>query len=283
MSITSSAVLVEQSISVWTANKLDRSATDKIITDNSAASNAAQVRKNLMAGSSLRKDIADFAGGCRLWHNTKTLPWADRGSRLLPTSLFLDYKQSVNIRRDKFNSMVDEFLTNYPSLVQTAGNYLGSLFNPDDYPSVDEVAAKFDYRLVFSPVPDSGDFRLDVPQQELDEIKSQYETSFDERMNDAMKDAWERLHKTLTHMSGKLEDNGDDKKKRFHDTFITNAQELCGLLTHLNVTKDPQLESARKQLESALTLTDVGLIKESSFARDELKTKVDNVLGQFEW
>ena len=283
MSITSSAVLVEQSISVWTANKLDRSATDKIITDNSAASNAAQVRKNLMAGSSLRKDIADFAAGCRLWHNTKTLPWADRGSRLLPTSLFLDYKQEANLRRDKFNAQVDTFLANYPSLVQTAGNYLGSLFNPDDYPSVDEVATKFNYKLVFSPVPDGNDFRLDVPQQELDEIKSQYASDFDARMQDAMKDAWERLHKTLTHMSDKLDGTDDDKKKRFHDTFITNAQDLCGLLSHLNVTKDPQLESARKQLESALTLTDVGLIKESSFARDELKTKVANVLGQFEW
>ena len=36
MSITSSSVLVEMNISVWTANKLDKSATDKVVADNAA-------------------------------------------------------------------------------------------------------------------------------------------------------------------------------------------------------------------------------------------------------
>ena len=47
MSIASSAVLVELNISVWPANKLDKSATDAVIADNSAGKHSAQVRKNL--------------------------------------------------------------------------------------------------------------------------------------------------------------------------------------------------------------------------------------------
>jgi hypothetical protein len=84
-------------------------------------------------------------------------------------------------------------------------------------------------------------------------------------------------------MSEKLTDAPDEKKRRFHDTFITNAQEMCGLLSHLNVNNDPDLESARRQLEVALMATDVDVIKASEYARGELKSKVDNVLGQFEW
>jgi len=114
MSITTSSVLVEMNISVWTANKLDKSATEKVTTDNLAVQNAAQVRKNLMAGTTLRKGIADYAAGCRLWHNTQTLPWADRGARLLPTSLFMDYKQEVAMRNRTFDQMVNEFCNNYP-------------------------------------------------------------------------------------------------------------------------------------------------------------------------
>jgi len=56
MSITSSAVLVELNISVWTANKLDRGATDSVTNNANAVKNAAQVRKNLMAGTSQRKE-----------------------------------------------------------------------------------------------------------------------------------------------------------------------------------------------------------------------------------
>ena len=286
MSIVSSAVLVEMNISVWTANKLDRGETDKVIANASAVKDAAQVRKNLMAGTSMRKNIADYTAGCRLWHNTRTLPWADKGARLLPTSLFMDYKAEVNVRRDTYNRMVDEFITAYPSLVQTAQNYLGALFNPEDYPSVDEVRSKFGFRLVFSPVPESGDFRLQVAEQDLQDLREQYEENFKGRLTEAMREPWDRLHKLLGDMSKKLtdaENDEDQSKKRFHDTLITNATSLCGLLTHLNVSKDPKLEEARRALEQTMLGADIDSIKESAEVRASMKTKVDAILSKFEW
>lgn len=285
MSITSSAVLVEMNISVWTANKLDKSATEKVVSDNSAVQNAAQVRKNLMAGTSLRKDLADYAAGCRLWHNTRTLPWADKGARLLATSLFMDYKQEVNVRKATFEKMVDNFIMQYPSLVQTANNYLGTLFNPEDYPSVDEVRSKFGFRLVFSPVPEAGDFRLAVAEQDLQDLRQQYEESFKDRIAEAMREPWDRLHKLLTGMSEKLTDiEGDEEtKKRYHDTLLSNAQSMCSLLTHLNVTNDPKLEEARRSLEITLLGADMDAIKESPEVRKSMKTKLDAILSQYEW
>jgi len=82
MSISASAVTVELNISVWTANKLDKTATDTVIAANHAQSNdAAQVRKNLMSGTTVRKKIADFAAGCRLWHNTHTITLGRQGRK----------------------------------------------------------------------------------------------------------------------------------------------------------------------------------------------------------
>jgi hypothetical protein len=284
MSITSSAVLVEMNISVWTANKLDKGATEGVLTSNGATSgDAAQVRKNLMAGTSARKEIADYAAGCRLWHNTRTLPWADKGARLLPTSLFLDYKAEANIRRDTFNQMVDKFIDNYPALVQTASNYMGTLFNQDDYPSPDTVREKFGYRLVFSPVPESGDFRLDLPAQDIREMEQSYQSAFNDRLAEAMRTPWEQLHKMLGTMSAKLTEGDEDTKKRWHDTFVTNAQEMCAMLTHLNVAKDPKLEDARRQLEVAMIGVDIEDIKDDELTRATLKGKLDNILKEYEW
>lgn len=284
MSITSSAVLVEMNISVWTANKLDKGATEGVLTSNGATSgDAAQVRKNLMAGTSARKEIADYAAGCRLWHNTRTLPWSDKGPRLLPTSLFMDYKSELNIRRETFNRMVNEFIGNYPALVQTASNYMGTLFNSDDYPDSATVRDKFGFKTVFSPVPESGDFRLDIPQQELEEVRQSYDSAFDSRLADAMRTPWEQLHKMLTGMSLKLTDSDDDTKRRWHDTFLTNAHELCAMLTHLNITADPKLEAARRQLESALVGADIEDIKEDVETRADLKAKLDTILKGYEW
>jgi hypothetical protein len=284
MSITSSSVLVELNISVWTANKLDKDTTNRLTADNRAVADAAQVRKNLMAGTSRRKDIADYAAGCRLWHNSRTLPWADRGARLLPTSLFMDYKQEANARRDRFMSLVNTMLDEYEHiLVPKAMNSLGDLFDPTDYPSVGEVREKFGFRLVFSPVPESGDFRLDIPKQELDEMRKEYDANFLSRIDEAMRTPWEQLHKMLTSMSEKLTEVEGEDKRRWHDTFLTNAQDMCQMLTHLNVTADPKLEDARRKLEAALLNVDMDMVKSDDMIRHIVKGKLDAILSGFDW
>jgi hypothetical protein len=76
---------------------------------------------------------------------------------------------------------------------------------------------------------------------------------------------------------------GDDEKKRYHDTLISNPLELCGLLTKLNVTNDPKLEEARKQLELTMLGVTMEGIKEDKHYRSEVKSKVDAILGKFQW
>ncbi len=285
MSISSSAVLVELNISVWTANKLDKGATDSVLASNSASKDSAQVRKNLMAGTDKRKKISDYAAKARLYHNQTTLSWSDKGARLLPTSLFMDYKSNMNVYQQNMNTMIEDFYANYGDLIELSKHHMGDLFNPYDYPSIEELRSKFGFRLVFSPLPEGGDFRLDIPKADMDELGQQYESAFNDRLKDAMREPWEKLHKTLIHISEKLTDiDGDDEtKKRYHDTLITNAQELCGLLTHLNVTKDPLLENARRSLELTMLGVDIEAIKESPDVRSSVKAKVDDILKQFDW
>ena len=285
MSISSSAVLVELNISVWTANKLDKGATDIVLASNSASSGSAQVRKNLMAGTDKRKKIADYAARARLYHNQTTLSWSDKGARLLPTSLFMDYKSNMNVYQSNMTTMIEDFYANYADLIDLAKHHMGALFNPYDYPSIEELRSKFGFRLVFSPLPESGDFRLDIPQQDMVEMQDKYELAFNDRLKDAMREPWEKLHKNLVHISEKLTDieGDDDTKKRYHDTLITNAQELCGLLTHLNITKDPLLESARRSLELTMLGVDIEDIKEHAEVRQSVKSKVDDILKNFDW
>jgi hypothetical protein len=99
-----------------------------------------------------------------------------------------------------------------------------------------------------------------------------------------MRSPWGQLHEILTAMSKKLTETEDGgKKKRYHDTFVTNAHEMCAMLTHLNVAGDPKLEAARRQLEVAMSGIDIDDIKESAVIRDDVKTKVDAILKKYEW
>lgn len=283
MSISSSAMLVEMNISVWTANKVDRAATNKTTVEAGATADAGQFKKNLMAGTTLRKEIADYAALCRTWHNGRTLPWADKGSRLLPTSMFFDYKKEADARRAYFESKVDRFVAEYPHLQAKAQMHLGDLYNAGDYPTVEEVASKFAFKMVFSPVPEAGDFRIDVGSDELNELRAQYDSAYDARVKEAMQTAWDKLHSTITAVSEKLTEPEGDKPKLFHGTFISNIREMVDLLSHLNVTKDPELEKARRALDRAISGFDVDDLRGDVGARADLKARVDAVLGGFDW
>jgi hypothetical protein len=137
--------------------------------------------------------------------------------------------------------------------------------------------------MVFSPVPEVGDFRLDINNDELAHLRSQYETAYTDRVRDAMKTTWDKLHSTLLTMSEKLTEPQGEETKQFRSTFVTNAQEMCQLLSHLNITKDPELESARRALEKAISGVDVDDIRKDEITRSDLKAHVDSVLGQFDW
>ena len=283
MSISSSALLVELNISVWPASKLDREITDKVNTDASAVRGASQTKKNLFAGTSLRKDISDFAARVRLYHNKHTLPWADKGERMLPTALFMDYKQTMNGFEQTFNMMCQNFFVEYPRLVTEAPTNLGTMYKAEDYPDLTDVMLKFGFKRSVKPVPEAGDFRLDIPANDLEEMRSEFVAQQDRKLADAMREPWDRLHEMLVGISEKLTDVDGDGKKRYHDTLISNPIELCGLLTKLNVTNDPKLEEARRQLELAMVTADIEDIKEHADSRNELKSKVDAILGKFNW
>ncbi len=285
MGISNSAVLIELNVSNWGASKVDRSVADTVNANHNAIADASKVYKNLTAGSNLCSDIGKYAAQIRLYHNVTTLPWSSKGARLLPTALVMEYKQHINNMRITYEGMCNKFFAEYDNIVRNAQANLGALFKANDYPTLDEVKEKFGFKLVFAPLPEAGDFRLDVANEDLRELTLSYEADFNERLAKAMREPWDRLYTELTVLSNKLThvEGEDGKKKRYHDSLLENPQRLCELLTKMNITNDPQLEVARRELERALVGVDMQDIKEYEQVRTDVKGKVDAILSKFEW
>jgi hypothetical protein len=281
--IHTSAMLVELSVSNWTGMKIDRRASQEVDETKGTKVAANTVHKKLFAGTKLLDDIVKFSAKVRAAHNESTLPWTDNGVRLLPSSSFIDYKSMMSTLETEWEGFVNGFLENYVDLKTEAAYNLGASYDALDYPDVEEVQSKFAFKLVFSPVPTSGDFRIDVGEKAKAELQQQYEADAKEKTSKAMQTAWDRLHKNLENMSSKLADkntNGD--KKVFRDSLLDNAVSLVDSLKHLNINNDPKLEEARKELE--LTLTDVHDAQDLRDFRDtrlEVKKGVDDILSKF--
>jgi hypothetical protein len=288
ISIGSSAMLVELSIRSWTGRKLDKSVSAEIDNAKKTKTSVVNANKNLMAGTGVLDKIIKQAAAIRSWHISQTLPWTDNGSRLLPMSNFMAYKEQLGVMEQGYNALVDKFIDAYPNLIIAAAFQLGDLFDRTEYPEVHTLRNRFSMQYSFFPVPQAGDFRIDINEEAKAEILSNCEKAYNDRLNNAMRDAWERLKDCLTRMSDRLvvdvvhdEDGTPSHEFRvFRDSLVENAKELVGLLQHLNLTKDPQMEQARKDLKGILDKYDADTLRESFTARTDAKAKVDAILNK---
>lgn len=288
ISIGSSAMLVELSIRSWTGRKLDKKVSAEVDSAKNAKVSVVNANKNLMAGTGVLEKITKYAAGTRAWHVSRTLPWSDNGSRLLPMSNFIAYKEHLGKMEEEYNALVDKFVDSYPNLVIAAAFQLGDLFDRTEYPEVHTLRQRFAFEYNFFPVPTAGDFRIDINEEAKAEILANCESAYNSRLENAMRDAWERLKDCLTRMSDRLmvdvvhddEGNPSHEFRVFRDSLITNAKELTDLLKHLNLTQDPMMEQARRDLNHVLIKYDADTLRESFTARKDAKAQVDAILNK---
>ena len=283
--IDTCAMLVEFNASVWTARKLDKTTTDEVVaTKHAAAKDAARVNKHLLAGRTELEVIQQAVGRARQYVYDKTSPWSDSGLRLLPNISFMAFTEKLDDFEHEFTALVKSFVTIYPSLITAQAMALGDMFKRDDYPSANEIMTKFSFRVNYMPVPTSGDFRVDVGNAAQAELKARLDKLTQERIDNAMSDVRERLSSHLKRMSDRLTTDyvqGEAKPRRFHDTLVEGALELCDLTKALNIVNDPALETARRDLEQVLVGVTPTELRKNEAVRQDVKKNVDAILSKF--
>jgi len=285
LNIDTCAMLVEFNASVWTARKLDKTTTSEVVASkNAGAKDAARVNKHLLAGRTELDIIQQAVGRARQFVYDNTAPWSDSGLRLLPTVNFMKFTERMNDFEEEMETLVKAFVVIYPTLITAQALALGDMFKRDDYPSANEMMTKFSFRVNYMPVPSSGDFRVDVGNQAQAELKARLESLTQERIDSAMADVRERLSTHLKRMSDRLTTDyvgGEAKQRRFHDTLVDGALELCDLTKSLNVTNDIALETARSQLEQLLVGVTPADLRKNEAIRQDVKKNVDAILDKF--
>ena len=285
LNIDTCAMLVEFNASVWTARKLDKTTTNEVVASkNAGAKDAARVNKHLLAGRTELDIIQQAVGRARQFVYDNTAPWSDSGLRLLPTINFMKFTERMNDFEEEMEALVKSFVAIYPTLITAQALALGDMFKRDDYPTANEMMTKFSFRVNYMPVPSSGDFRVDVGNQAQAELKQRLESLTQERIDSAMADVRERLSTHLKRMSDRLTTDyigGEAKQRRFHDTLVDGALELCDLTKALNVTNDTTLETARSQLEQLLVGVTPADLRKNEAIRQDVKKNVDAILDKF--
>ncbi len=273
-SISSAAMIVDFNASVWTARKKDNKASEDVNNMNAADKGVANVTKNLLGECDELRAVQKFAANVRNIHYSMTMPWSDNGSRLLTTQQYFKYNEVMTDLQQEFYRLVGELLDVYEWRVIKAQDKLGTMFNRDEYPTRDSLQDKFGFRVSYVPLPDAGDFRIDIGNEAMTQIKSQYESHYTQAIQTAMNDIWHKLHDNLTTLVRQLDVNEEGKGNRLYDSVFDRAIELTEMLGTCNVTGDSQMEAMRRQMEQALHGLNLDQIKRSPTLREDTRTKL---------
>ncbi len=285
------AVLVSVNISQWTARKLDKQITDKVNREHNATKDAGRYNKLLIEAEHLEK-INKLVSSARQLHYSMTRPWADEGPRILPNALYSKFTDAFRVLKRDYAKAADDFCLAYPSFVQERAKQLNGLFKASDYPHVDEIRSKFRLDITVLPFPDAADFRADLDDDTVADIKAEIQAMSERVVDDAMKHTFSQIVELVGHMATKLhEQTGKANKKKgersfYMDSLVNNVRDLAVLLPAFNLTNDPKLKTITDRIVKELCVEDAptlrkdnDLAKSIAKSADEIVAEVSKFLG----
>lgn len=270
------AMLADLHISVWIGRKLDHEETQKVAQQNHADTDAGSWWTHLIPKAAIQP-IRTIAVRGRNRHFQLTLPWSDAGPRILPAAMFLKYREEMAAIREEFQRAVDKFVREFPTLLAEQKQRLGDLYQEGAYPSPENIASRFGWGTEISPVPDAGDFRVELSREALAEIQTDIEQRRADAMRRGLSELWGRLQERLTI----LHDAVKDAEGTVRESFIGKLVEICDLIGALNVMGDADLEAARQQAIKTLTQYDAATLRENTAVRTQVADAAADILKQF--
>ena len=212
------------------------------------------------------------------------------GERIMANALMDQLEYEYAIAKQAWDDAKHSLRDQAEAAIERAKRRLGDAFDPDDYPSVEEIVGRFTMKLTYRRVPETEDFRIDNLSHDRNEkLRVDIQTDVDDCINDAMKSVEDRLVDTVSHLGEVCAKYGHDSKGkvigRFKDSTVEKVTELVKLLPHLNITDDPRIAKAATELKAKLSNITPDKIKNSLGERERIvadtKSILDNLGGVY--
>lgn len=224
------------------------------------------------------------------YHKTHTLPYIDKGPRLLPTTQYMEYTAKMRERIDAVDSMMRNYIPNWDKYVHldiqsriAADNgrskpakYIPP--SPDDYPTADEFARNMGHDLRFTPLPEASHFLFDISEDDMAEFNS---TMADVQAT-ARSEVIKKMMEPLKHLVEKLNKPIGTEGHIFRDSAMENIINGIDMAKKLNINDDPDITEMANTIGEAVSKysTNVDVLRESPIVREQAAAKLDYIAKQ---
>ena len=267
------AMLVQLQMGVWMGHSRDAVVSEQVQAEKGAERDTGSWWTYLIPRNDLKKVLSAY-NKCRGLFNTLTLPWNDNGVRILPAAMFMKYSEDMRKGLAEYDEAVEEFVLDYPNIIQLAVTRLGKLAETRHIPSAEEIRPKFHHRVDIYPLPSASDFRVTLSDDEVKDIKAQITSTIEAKTNEAVLSVWENLVQLVQ----KVTDTLGNPDKKFKDSLIGNLRDYCELLPNMNITGDTRLEEMRKIVVEKLTTCPTEVLRLVPQKRKEIHNDAKDAL-----
>lgn len=279
-SFSNQCMLMSLNVRSFGGRREDKKVSEDVAKQAGAKSDAGKYTKNLVPKKAL-EPITLATGAMRRFFYENTLPWLDSGVRILTAKNYDNVKAKLAALRDDYDTAVNVFCRDFPKYQEEAKRELGSLYDPNDYPS--NVRDAFDVRVKFMPVADPADFRVMVADSERVELQRQIAETMQAAQDEAMRDIWARVSECVNHMADRLRAYkvvAGKAENHFRDSLVENLRDLCELIPRLNFQNDPRLESIRKEIEAELLRVQAQDLRDDFRVRENVAKKAEEIAAR---
>lgn len=280
--LASKAMLVDLTIKKWGNSRQDRSVGQAVATQYGSNAKLGRFSKSLIDPKYLEPVNAKL-GEIYLEHRRRTLPWLDSGPRILSAAGYLDYMTFLRTATQELETLLDTFESGYLGFVSEAAAQitgLGGLFDSTLYPPASEIRGYFDVSHRVLPMPDATDFRVELADAEVDQIREQIAGAATSALELATRDVADRITATVGKMAEKLAGYDGGKSGAFRDSLVLNVRELVDVLPSLNLTGSPDLDALTDRIRRELCPVDPDVLRKDQATREQVTQAAEDILTQ---
>ena len=212
--------------------------------------------------------LENWRGRAKAEFYKRTSPWGQNGSYILASAGFNQFKQAM---RDLFlegDTLLAQFLLDYPTLREQARAKRGDRFDPNEYPL--NIQNRFGWSIEYDEVP-SGDWRVtNLSTTDLDELRQATADAINAKLQEVTREPYRRLATQLDHLVDRMQAYDGGREGRFTDSLIANIVEVIEALPGLNIAGDPTLDAYGAAILSKCCAFTPDELRKSEVLRDSV-------------
>jgi hypothetical protein len=263
--------------------KLDRQQVRQAAATFNADERQMSASKLLIDGKAeaYRRCNSLIAEAIAYWHSI-TIPFPERGIRLIRRDRVEEIVAEIAKYRQALEVAAAELDAVYATLVESAREKLGTLFNEDDYPAA--VGHLFRLELDF-PSVEPPNYLLQLSPKLYEAEAARIQARFEEAVRLTEQAFVEKFGELVSHLADRLQFGEDGKPKTFQASTVDNLLEFFQQFGQLNIGSNSELEKLISDAKAVIGEHDADSLRKNAVERQtvqasmaELATKIDALM-----